>query len=80
MNTKARYGMYRNVKIKMEKAHGDKSYDIIAIYKGIAIKAHTTDNKIWNNLENAEDPLMFNEARKHCYDKIVDAYKKEVFN
>ena len=80
MKTKVKYGMYRNVKFKIEKVHGDKSYDIIAIYKGIAIKAHTTDTKCWDNLENEQDPLMFNESRKHCYDKIVAAYKSEVFN
>lgn len=80
MSANVKYGMYRNVKFKVEKAKGDKSYNITAVYKGLAIKAATTDLKVWEDIENEEDPLAFNEARKHCYDKIVAAYKKEVFN
>lgn len=71
---------FRKVEMQMSRANGYGQYNIIARYKGVDIKAHTTNSEAWDwfNDEGStkEERELHREALRHCYGKIVAEYEK----
>lgn len=65
---------FRKVKFEMARGNGYGQYYILATYKGKAIKVHTTDSEAWDYLNDDSNKEKHNDARRHCYTKIVEAY------
>jgi len=60
----------------MKRSNGYGQYYITAIYKGKQIKVHTTDSEAWDYIDDDSDMEKHNEARRHCYYKIVGEYER----
>lgn len=68
---------FRKIKFTMERGNGYGQYIIRGSYKGKEIKAHTTDSEAWDWLNDDSDKERHMYAKRHCYFKILDAYKKQ---
>ena len=67
---------FRNVEFQMYRGKGYGQYIIKANYKGKDVVAHTTDSEAWDYLNDDSDKEKHLSAKRHCYYKIVDTYKK----
>ena len=65
---------FRNVKFSMEPANGYGQYFINAIYRGKALKIHTTNSQAWDWLDDDSNKEKQDEARRYCYNMIVDHF------
>lgn len=63
---------FRKVKFEMARGNGYGQYYILATYRGKSIKVHTTDSEAWDYLN--DDSSKGIDARRYCYNKIVEAY------
>ena len=59
----------------MEKSSMYGHYTIEADYRGKHVKTMTTDSEAWDWIEDGEDKEKQQDARRHCYYKIVEAYE-----
>ena len=50
-------------------------YFISAHYRGKYLNAYTTDSEAFDYLYNPDDKIKHLEAKRHCYYKIVEAFK-----
>lgn len=66
---------FRKVKFEMIRGGGYGQYFIISRYRGKKIKAHTTDSEAFDHLD--DDGIKGIDARRHCYNKIVETYKNK---
>lgn len=66
---------FRKVNFEMVRGNGYGQYVIVANYKGKAIKAHTTDSEAWDWIDDDSNKEKYDDARRHCYYKIVEAYE-----
>ena len=64
---------FRKVKLEISKGNGYGQYIISANYKGKQVTAHTTDSEAYDYLNNDENKGKHQEAKRHCYYKIVNA-------
>lgn len=67
-------GKFRNVAFTMTRGNGYGQYIIQATYRGQQVKVHTTDSEAWDYLDDESNKEKHNDARRHCYYKIVCAY------
>jgi hypothetical protein len=67
---------FRKVNFEMVRGNGYGQYVIIATYRGKKIKVHTTDSETWDWIDDDSNKEKHNDARRHCYYKIVEAYEK----
>lgn len=65
---------FRKVNFEMSRGNGYGQYVIKATYRGKEITAHTTDSEAWDWIDDDSNQKKHNDARKHCYCKIVEAY------
>lgn len=65
---------FRNVEFQMSRGNGYGQYIIEANYKGKDVVAHTTDSEAWDYINDDSNKKKHNDAKRHCYYKIVDAY------
>lgn len=68
-------GTFRKVSFTMDLYHIYGHYVIKANYRGKKIKTITTDSEAWDWIDDESNKKKYNEARKHCYNKIVSSYK-----
>ncbi len=66
-------GKFRKVNFSMTRGNGYGQYVISSTYKGQEVTAHTTDSEAWDWLDDDSDKEKHNDARRHCYNKIVNA-------
>lgn len=71
----AKKGTFENVEFEMIQGDGYYNYCIIARYRGKDIKVHTSDSKVWDYVDDDSNEEKYNEARRYCYNKIVEAYR-----
>ena len=67
---------FRNVEFQMYRGNSYGQYIIKANYKGKDVVAHTTDSEAWDYFNDDSDKEKHLNAKRHCYYKIVDTYKK----
>lgn len=71
---------FRKVEMEMRRGNGYGQYYITAHYRGVDIKAHTTDSEAWDWFNNEgstkEEKEKHREAMRHCYGRIVAEYEK----
>lgn len=72
----ARYGSFRKVNFQIEMARGYGQYIITGKYRGQSIKAHTTNSEVWDWINDYSNKKKHTEARRYCYEKIVEEYEK----
>ena len=65
---------FRKVKFEMKRGNGYGQYFIEAHYRGKDIKVHTTDSEAWDWIDDDRDKKKHQDALRHCYYKIVQAY------
>lgn len=65
---------FRKVKFTMNRGNGYGQYIIEARYRGKDIKAYTTDSEAWDWLNDDSNKEKHQDALRHCYYKIVQAY------
>lgn len=65
---------FRKVNLEISKTNGYGQYIIKANYKGEQVKAHTTDSECFDWLNDDSDKEKHQEAKRHAYNKIVEAY------
>ena len=65
---------FRKVEFNMSRGNGYGQYLIHAKYKGKDVVAHTTDSEAWDYLNDDSNREKHNDAKRHCYYKIVNAY------
>ena len=59
----------------MERGSGYGQYWILGIYKGKALRVHTTNSEAWDYLDDDSDKERHMDAKRHCYYKLVQAYE-----
>lgn len=74
LNKTAMYS-FRKVQFTMERASGYGQYYIRGFYRGKAIKVHSTDSEAFDFLHDDSNDEKHQDAKRHCYNKIVEAYK-----
>lgn len=67
---------FRKVELSISRGSGYGQYYITANYKGKEIKAHTTDSECFDYLNDDSNKKKHQEAKRHAYRKIVDAYNR----
>ncbi|MDR1370460.1 MAG: hypothetical protein LBJ72_10125 [Dysgonamonadaceae bacterium] len=65
---------FRKVKFEMGRGRGYGQYVIRANYKGKEITAYTNDSEAWDWIDDDSNKEKQNDARRHCYYKVVEAY------
>lgn len=65
---------FNQVSMTMSRASGYGHYVITATYRGKQLQAHTTDSEAWDYLDDDSDKERHRQAKKHCYNKILNAY------
>ena len=65
---------FRKVNFEMRKGNGYGQYVIEARYRGQNIKVRPTDSEAWDWINDDSNKEKHNDARRHCYLKIVEAY------
>ncbi len=65
---------FRKVNFEMRRGNGYGQYVIEARYRGQNIKVRTTDSEAWDWINDDSNKEKHNDARRHCYLKIVEAY------
>lgn len=65
---------FRKVNFEMKRGNGYGQYVIEARYKGKDIKAYTNDSEAWDWINDDSDKEKHQDALRHCYGKIVEAY------
>ena len=58
--------------------HSYGQYLITAHYRGKYVTAHTTDSEAFDYLYNPDNKIKHLEAKRHCYYKIVEAFKNSL--
>lgn len=66
---------FRKVGFTIQPTHVYGHYEIQAAYKGKTIKSITTDAEAYDWIDDDSNQEKHKEARRHCYNKIVTAYK-----
>lgn len=66
---------FRKVNFTMRRGNGYGQYIIEAHYRGKDIKVHTTDSEAWDWINDDSNKEKHQEALRHCYYKIVEAYE-----
>jgi hypothetical protein len=66
---------FRKVKFEMGRGRGYGQYVIYANYKGKEITAYTNDSEVWDWINDDSNKDKQNDARRHCYYKVVEAYE-----
>ena len=67
---------FRKVEFTMTRANGYGQYYILSKYRGVDIKAYTTDSEAWDYLESECEKGK--DARRHCYYKIKNKYHGKI--
>ena len=57
---------------------GYGQYIITAHYRGKYVTAYTTDSEMFDYLYNPDNKVKHLEAKRHCYYKIVEAFKNSL--
>jgi hypothetical protein len=65
---------FRKVNLQIQRSSGYGQYVITANYKGQFIKAHTTNSKAFDWLDDDSNKQLHQEAKRYCYNRIVEAY------
>lgn len=65
---------FRKVEFNMSRGNGYGQYLIHAKYKGEDLVIHTTDSEAWDYINDDSNKKKHDDAKRHCYYKIVDAY------
>lgn len=65
---------FRKVNLQIQRSSGYGHYVITANYRGKFIEAQTTDSQAFDWLNDDSDKAKHQEAKRHCYNKIVQAY------
>lgn len=65
---------FRKVEFNMSRGNGYGQYLIHAKYKGKDLVIHTTDSEAWDYINDDSNKKKHDDAKRHCYYKIVDAY------
>lgn len=68
---------FRNVEFRMRRGNGYGQYVIEARYRGEDIKAYTTDSEAWDWINDDSNKEKHQDALRHCYRKIVEAYNEK---
>ena len=68
---------FRKVKLSIGKLSGYGQYEVSAKYRGKQIYAHTTDSECYDWLNDDSNKYQHQQAKKHAYGKIVDAYNMQ---
>jgi len=66
---------FRKVNLSIEKTSGYGQYIISATYKGKDLRVHTTDSECYDWLDDDSNKEKHQEAKRHAYSKIVQAYE-----
>jgi hypothetical protein len=70
---------FRKVSIHMERARAYGHYYIRAFYRGMAIKALTTDAELWDSFTDPECK-HHHEAKRSAYQRVVMEYQNVLIN
>jgi hypothetical protein len=68
---------FRKVTLEISRGNGYGQYIVSATYRGKQIQAHTTDSEAFDWLNDDSNKAMHQQAKKHCYNKIVSAYQNQ---
>jgi hypothetical protein len=68
---------FRKVNLEISRGNGYGQYIVSATYRGKQIQAHTTDSEAFDWLNDDSNREMHQQAKKHCYNKIVAAYQNQ---
>ena len=66
---------FRKIRFTMERGSGYGQYWIRGIYRGKALRVHTTNSEAWDYLDDDSDKERHMDAKRHCYYKLVQAYE-----
>ena len=72
-----KYGKFRGVEFAIGHTHSYGRYVITATYHGKEVKAYTTNSMAYDYVDDDSDKAEYNAARRHCYNKIREAYENE---
>lgn len=61
---------FRKVQLEIKRKSGYGQYEVSATYKGILVKAHTTDSAIYDWLEDDSNRVKHQEAKRRAYSLI----------
>jgi hypothetical protein len=68
---------FNKVEIEISRLSGYGRYQLSATYKGKEIKAVTNDSECYDWLNDDSNKEKHTEAKRHAYNKIVDAFYKK---
>lgn len=69
---------FRKVKIKIGQSTSYGHYTIQATYRGKHLTALTTNSLAFDYLDDDSIKELHQDAKRHCYNKIVEAYQNSL--
>lgn len=69
---------FRKVKLSIGQSTAYGHYTIHATYRGKHLTATTTDSLAFDYLDDDSIKELHTDAKRHCYQKIVEAYQNSL--